>query len=244
MYDLTHFDILETPIPEIGSIATRADAVDSLRRFATHFDLANATFLSVEQVDVGRTDIEFATTYDTGWVNRYTERRYQDIDPVVRLTRNRLLPLDWSSIEINHPSEQRFFDEAVEYGVGRNGVSVPIRGPNREASVFSATVDLTGADWRAIRRNLVSVVQVFGYEFQKTLLESAPPAPDEVRARLSRREIETLRWASEGKTAWETAIILGISPLTVKQYLASAISKLDSVNKIHAVAKAVRMNII
>ncbi|WP_353806803.1 helix-turn-helix transcriptional regulator [Mesorhizobium sp.] len=36
---------------------------------------------------------------------------------------------------------------------------------------------------------------------------------------LSRRELDCLRWTSEGKTVWECGVILGLSPHTVRCYL-------------------------
>lgn len=48
------------------------------------------------------------------------------------------------------------------------------------------------------------------------------------------RERECLFWASLGKTAWETSVILGISRRTIEFHLANAIRKLGAANKHHA----------
>jgi DNA-binding CsgD family transcriptional regulator len=61
---------------------------------------------------------------------------------------------------------------------------------------------------------------------------------------LSRREHECLQWAAEGKTAWETGMILSIAEGTVVKILASAIRKLDCANKPQAVVKALRLRLI
>src|SRR5262252_1489230 len=45
--------------------------------------------------------------------------------------------------------------------------------------------------------------------------------------KLTGREMECLRWASEGKTARETAMILGISPETARWYLRKVREKMD-----------------
>lgn len=62
--------------------------------------------------------------------------------------------------------------------------------------------------------------------------------------KLSRRELETLHWTMEGKTAWELGRILGISEQTAARHVNSAAHKLDCVNKHHAVAKALRLGLI
>lgn len=62
--------------------------------------------------------------------------------------------------------------------------------------------------------------------------------------RLSRREIECLRWSAAGKSSEEIAIILELSTHTVAGYLKSAMRKLDSVNRMQAVARAYRFRLL
>ena len=64
------------------------------------------------------------------------------------------------------------------------------------------------------------------------------------REKLSAREIECLRWAAAGKSSDEIAIILGISAYTVSSYFKTAARKLDAVNRMQAIARAMRLKII
>jgi DNA-binding CsgD family transcriptional regulator len=61
---------------------------------------------------------------------------------------------------------------------------------------------------------------------------------------LTPREIEALRWISEGKTSHEAAIIAGLSGHTVTAYVNNAMRKLDCVTRSQVVAKAVRLGLI
>lgn len=61
---------------------------------------------------------------------------------------------------------------------------------------------------------------------------------------ISAREILCLQWTAEGKSLLETGQILCIEEEEVKDDLVSLVSKLDANNKVHAVAKAARMNLI
>lgn len=61
---------------------------------------------------------------------------------------------------------------------------------------------------------------------------------------LSPRELECLKWVSQGKTAWETAMIIGRSPRTIEFHLLNAVRKLGASNKIHAAVIAVRQGLI
>ena len=62
--------------------------------------------------------------------------------------------------------------------------------------------------------------------------------------RLSKREVECLHWTAAGKTSAEIATILDLSEHTINNYLVAVCQKLNSVNRTHAVAKALRQGII
>ena len=61
---------------------------------------------------------------------------------------------------------------------------------------------------------------------------------------LSKRDIECLRLTADGLTSEQIAERLGLSVHTANQYVAAAAEKLDAVNRMHAVAKALRAGII
>lgn len=61
---------------------------------------------------------------------------------------------------------------------------------------------------------------------------------------LSDREIACLQLAGDGRISEEIADKLGLSVHTVNAYLGSATIKLDSVNRIQAIAKAIRLGYI
>lgn len=54
---------------------------------------------------------------------------------------------------------------------------------------------------------------------------------------LTKRELECIGWASEGKTSWEISQILDISERTVNFHIANCIVKTDSINRQQAIAK-------
>jgi DNA-binding CsgD family transcriptional regulator len=64
------------------------------------------------------------------------------------------------------------------------------------------------------------------------------------RPLLSPRERECLQWTAAGKTTWEIAAILEISPNTIDGYVAAATRKLGAVNRTQAVAEALRRGLI
>jgi LuxR family transcriptional regulator, quorum-sensing system regulator BjaR1 len=61
---------------------------------------------------------------------------------------------------------------------------------------------------------------------------------------LNKREIECLYWSAEGKSSSEISTIIDLSEHTVNHYLIACCKKLDAVNRVQAVAKAVRHGVI
>jgi len=66
--------------------------------------------------------------------------------------------------------------------------------------------------------------------------EAAAPAPLDAWA-LTTRQLEILNWVQQGKTNFEIAAILEVSPLTVKNHLQKLFKRLDVHNRTQAVAK-------
>ena len=65
-----------------------------------------------------------------------------------------------------------------------------------------------------------------------------------MKTKLGAREKEVLAWIAEGKTAEETAIILGISRRTVEWHLSQVRQKVSAANVTHAIALAVKAGVI
>jgi len=61
---------------------------------------------------------------------------------------------------------------------------------------------------------------------------------------ISTRERECLQWAAQGKTSWEMSQILNVSESTIIYHLRNATKKLDAANRMHAVVKAVKAELI
>ncbi|MCB1387195.1 MAG: autoinducer binding domain-containing protein [Nitratireductor sp.] len=64
------------------------------------------------------------------------------------------------------------------------------------------------------------------------------------KAVLTVRERDCIQWTAAGKTSSEVAAILSISENTVNHYLSTAALKLNTVNKAHTVARAIRLGLI
>lgn len=69
--------------------------------------------------------------------------------------------------------------------------------------------------------------------------ERSPILP--IKSKLSKREVEILRWAALGKTDQEISMIIDRSRATIRFHIRNATEKLDAVNKSQAVFKATQL---
>ncbi|MBX9456618.1 MAG: helix-turn-helix transcriptional regulator [Rhizobium sp.] len=152
------------------------------------------------------------------------------------------LPLLWNGSEENQTAEMADFSVFVRRLKARLlpicGVAFPVRlgGMGNGYIVFAAGyLDLTSE----------AMVDLHDRSHQLMMdllvLDERRSAPDDV---LSGREIACLQLAGDGLVSEEVAEKLRLSVHTVNSYLASATMKLDSVNRIQAIAKAIRLGYI
>jgi LuxR family quorum sensing-dependent transcriptional regulator len=79
------------------------------------------------------------------------------------------------------------------------------------------------------------------YAFARSLLLREPVLP---KLSLTVRETDVLHWIAEGKTDWEIAKILNVSEHLVDKMARQIRVKCGAVNRVQAVAFAIRVGII
>jgi DNA-binding CsgD family transcriptional regulator len=183
-----------------------------------------------------------AVTYSDDWVDHYKTQRFVDVDPAVQIGLRRILPIDWDEFDRRDKEVRRLFGEATDFGLGRHGMSVPVHGQHGDRALVSITSDASDRDWRHLRLHYFRDFQVLALHMHQAILRLEGQRVETVS--LSPRERECLLWVAEGKTAWETAIILGLSEHTVRCYLESARHKLGAANNTHAVNKAGKASLL
>ncbi|MBL4907143.1 MAG: LuxR family transcriptional regulator [Sneathiella sp.] len=215
-----------------------------LRIFCEKYGFSNATYFSVILPSYFVGDDVLITTYSEEWVSHYFLMDYKYIDPVLSAGNTKLLPFNWCQIPERLPGTKKFFGTASDFGISNQGMTVPIRGADGEVCMFSVNADYNCKDWdkycKEIEADLIHIALLF---HTLAMPIFCPKISSQIRD-LSRREKETLFWAAKGKTAWETAQILGLTERTVSFYSTAASKKLNAVSKTHAVAKALKARII
>ena len=115
----------------------------------------------------------------------------------------------------------------------------------KAATSFSASTATSRSRRHDELTRLVADLQLFAVQRRTPPCASLPPPPDAPASpSLTPRELESLRWTMEGKTAWEVGSVLGISESTAVLHVNNAMHKLGCVNKHQAVLKALRLGLI
>lgn len=173
---------------------------------------------------------------------RYLTKNYAYCDPILnRVRANPGAAFSWKDALSNplHQAEAEcMMNEAAEYGLGA-GFAVPmvtLEGDFATISFGGDRMDLSPS-----AAGLIHLVGVYAigraFQLQGRKVIGA-------RASLTTRELDCVNWCAEGKTDWEISIILGISESTVRSHLNAARYKLNSTNKTHLVAEALRAGLI
>ena len=81
-------------------------------------------------------------------------------------------------------------------------------------------------------------------QFSRPASTDKAHAPSREHDLLTSREHEILRWIYRGKSNIEIGMILGISPLTVKNHVQKILRRLDVLNRAQAVGKALALRIL
>ena len=183
-------------------------------------------------------------TYSLAWQQRYIAQNYLRIDPVILGCYQRFHPVDWKQLDWSSKAARAFQKEAMDYGVGNQGYSVPIRGPNGQFALFSVNHSCDDTRWaRFIEKYRRDLILIAHYLNEKALEFEPDRAADSVQA-LSPREVDAITLLAIGYNRAQVADTLSISEHTLRVYIESARFKLGAMNTTHAVARALSRGLI
>jgi DNA-binding CsgD family transcriptional regulator len=177
-----------------------------------------------------------------GWWEDYQAFAAGKFRPMLFLARSSLASFTWTEVRrMFQPIgvDQWAYELALKYGM-RDGLTCPIGG--RWVVAFWSRRELSNVLTAPTR-----IVVVAAANFAALRLEQlAGPDPDRLgaRGRLTAREVAVLRLLSSGAQSRQVAQSLCIGEETVRSHLKKAESKLGVRNRVHAVAEALRQNLI
>jgi DNA-binding CsgD family transcriptional regulator len=206
------------------------------------FDIVSAMTV----VDNGLGQSQFFTVHNTplGYGEIFNNRGFGRSDPVMQHCRGHTVPIVWDQGTYTSVGQGPQWEEQARFGF-RTGIALALHLP--EGRHFQLGVDRDRPlplDRMELTR-LVADLQLFAvHAVDAALRVLVPQANDLEQPTLTPRELESLRWTMEGKTAWEVGKILGISERTAVLHINNAMHKLQCVSKHQAVLKAMRLGLI
>lgn len=183
-------------------------------------------------------------TYGAEWADYYAKEELYKIDPVVLSAFQRFHPYNWKNLSWDKKRSRSFLVDAIDGGVGNQGVSVPIRGPHGEFALFSLSHSCTDAAWAKFVTNHMSDLLLIGHFIHQTARKIEFAGIKQEFTTLSPRENDALRLLGGGLNRGRVAEKLSISEHTLRVYIESARFKLGAANTTHAVAKAMAQGLI
>lgn len=185
------------------------------------------------------------SNYSPRWRNTYDSEKLHYVDPTVEHCLGSTLPVIWAPDIFRAPEQKQLYEEACGYGV-RSGVTLPFHGANGEFGVISFVSDvLSGIKFQRLLHHLMpELALIRDYAFESSLRFANPPKDQEKEIRLTKREMECLKWSMAGKSSWEISKILSCSEAVINFHMNNLRRKFSVGTRQQAVIKAIRLGLI
>lgn len=186
-------------------------------------------------VPITRPATALHNNYPTEWQRRYEDAGYIATDPTVEHALRSTVPLLWSDDVFK--STPQLWDEARAHGLNFGWVQ-SARDPSAAVGMLTlarSSTPISAAELDAREGRMMWLAQLAHGAMAAVL---APTLAPELSVVLTRQERDVLLWAAEGKTADETADIIGSTARTVRFYRATVIEKFGVRNIVQAAVRA------
>jgi DNA-binding CsgD family transcriptional regulator len=233
----------------VAKVRTPAEVLNALDAFAARFlplDVLGAARFPLQTSDwrstrLGR-DAFLHESVPPGWFEEYSAIAAREYDPGVMMARSSLMAFTWTET-------MRMLDPI---GIDRWPYELALKYGMRDALVCSVGRRWIVSYWsRKTLGNVLTppyrILLFAAASFAALRLEQLidhDPRWMGKRARMTPRELAVLRLISMGRQVGEVAEVLGLGEETVRSHLKKLQSKLGVRNRPHAVAEAMRQQLI
>lgn len=213
-------------------------------RFAKRLGFETVSAITVVDHSAGETDFVAVDNAPEAFRDTIEDPRAMNLDPVMQHCKRQSVPIIWDQNTYVSAGAAEMWEAQARFGF-RTGVCLALHMPEGRHFVIGVDRDQALPTDRAEVTRMVADLQLFAVHAQDTAMRVlVPERLQPERPKLSPRELDSLRWTMDGKTAWEVASILGITERTAGLHIQSAMHKLGCGNKHQAVLKALRLGLI
>jgi len=193
----------------------------SLRAACARFGLSGMIYLHLAGERGAERKLALVQTFGRDFGRRLEREHPDGLRAILELGRRHVLPLD-----VRGEGILRSLDLAGA------GLLAPLHGPDGQFASCLVVHEKAAAameDFACLHFFLMRYFETF---------QGRKRGREKKSAALSRRERECLYWCAQGKSYWETSVILGISERTVNHHMKMVRKKLGVLTNAQAVAEA------
>jgi LuxR family transcriptional activator of bioluminescence operon len=213
----------------VGSFSELKDSLDSLVHAIEAEGDFKACFVQMSFKSLEVPLIFLHNRFPIEWQYVYNKKRYHSIDPSWSHARKSLLPFFWSDLRHLSDIETSMVEDAKRHGLC-SGVLIPFHG----RSGYSLLWIMSALEHSQVKDQLELFKQetyaILPHIFEATSQIALSGLPI-----LTKRESECLYWAAEGRNTEAIGRRLFVSPSTVEKHITHAVTKLDAMNRSHAI---------
>jgi LuxR family transcriptional regulator, quorum-sensing system regulator BjaR1 len=227
---------------EIGEMTREADIRQALEKVSRIYGFHGFLVMVVPGKSCcSLSDTVVMTNWPADFLSNYDAANLMAGSPVIARLRKSTIPFTYdTTLDSDRRSDGKGREvltlfERVNL---RRGVYIPVHDVHGTCGAVAFAGNRAVVNSAELKELTYKAGHLFGRLSEIKGLRAPMPAV------LSRREVECLHWAAAGKTTTEMAKILDLSEYTVNHYLSRATRKLDSVNRVQTVAKAIRAGLI
>ena len=178
-------------------------------------------------------------TFPEGWGRRVLASGHVGLGALIRLGVRAIAPVDLG--QRSDPDSQAILGLPE---MGGRAALLSVRSAGGETGILLASSQRDETHWRRFKDDALPRLQMFLAQFHETILLVQGIAPCCAEELLSRRELECLHWCAQGKSYWETAVILGIAERTVNHHMRMVREKLQVQTNAQAVSRAYELGLM
>jgi DNA-binding CsgD family transcriptional regulator len=223
---------------------SRDDFLSEVVRFTKRLGFETVSAMTVIDHFLGEPEFIAVDNTPTGFVETFEDLNRARRDPVMQHCKRQSVPIIWNQDTYVKVGLADHWEVQARFGY-RTGIAMALHLPEGRHFFLGVDRDQALPADRSELTRMVAELQLFAVHAQEAASRiMIPPQQDSELPPLTPREIESLRWTMDGKTAWEVGNILGISERTAVLHVNNAMHKLNCVNKHQAVLKALRLGLI
>jgi LuxR family quorum-sensing system transcriptional regulator CciR len=187
--------------------------------------------------DLNTSKVIALSDYPEEWVDAYITNNMAAEDPVLQASQDAGVGFRWSDIAdlvALTPHQRELFEQGRAAGIV-DGFTVPAKASGLSNGSCNFAIG-PGRDLPRANLLLAELVGIHSLYAARQLVERAHAQVD--RPRLTPRQRDCIDLVGRGKTDWEIAQILGISPATVKDHIDDARRKYGVSKRVQIVLRA------